>query len=60
MKYLGIIKNRYAQDTISQPEDIWSNKNYRVRLDGGEWVPIGSYKSLCMASIIELAIASEI
>lgn len=60
MKYLGKIKDRYADDTISQPEDIWSNKNYRVRLDGGEWVLIQNYKSLCMASIVELAIVSEI
>lgn len=60
MKYLGKIKDRYTDDTISQPEDIWSNKNYRVCLDGGEWVPIQNYKSLCMASVVELAITSEI
>ena len=60
MKYLGKIKNRYADDTISQPEDLWVNKRYRIRADGGDWTHIQSYKSLCMASVIELAITSEI
>jgi hypothetical protein len=60
MKYLGKIKNRYADDTISQPEDLWVNKNYRISADGGKWTPIKSYSSLCIASVIELAITSEI
>jgi hypothetical protein len=56
MKYLGVIKNRYSDDSIPWPEDIWVNKKYRVRLDGREWCRIISFKDLCMASIIELTL----
>ena len=60
IKILGKIKNRYGDDCIPMPEDIWTNKNYRVRLDqSGEWVNITSYTTLTMASIIELGIVKE-
>lgn len=61
MKYLGKIKSRYNDDVIPWPDDIWSNRNYRFRLDGGTWYgPIKSYNDLCIASVIELAILSEV
>lgn len=59
MKYLGIIKNRYGE-SIPMPDDIWCNTNYRFSLDYGPWVKIKSYRDLCMASVIEIAIVSEV
>jgi hypothetical protein len=57
MKYLGKIKNRYDDDRIEMPNDIWINKNYRVRFDQtGEWSKIAKYYDLTMASIIELSV----
>jgi hypothetical protein len=57
---IGKIKNRFGDDCIPMPEDIWTNKNYRVRLDqSGEWVNIASHTTLTMASIIELGIVKE-
>ena len=60
-KYLGIIKTLYDSDRIEIPEDIWVNKNYRVRLDQtGEWFKITKCYDLVMASVIELSIIENV
>jgi hypothetical protein len=58
---LGKIKNRYDNDRIEMPEDIWINKNYRVRFDQtGEWFKITKCYDLTMASVIELCVIENI
>ena len=58
IKILGKIKNRFDDDLIKMPEDIWINNKYRMRLDKtGEWSKI-SY-DIGAASIIELGIIEE-
>ena len=58
IKILGKIKNRFDDDRIEMPEDIWTNNKYRIRLDQtGEWERI-SY-DIGVASIIELGIIEE-
>ena len=56
MQILGKIKNRYSDDRIEMPADIWVNKKYRIRLDEtGEWLRVTKCYDLAMASVIELA-----
>jgi hypothetical protein len=58
IKILGKIKNRFGDDLIKMPEDIWTNNKYRIRFDQtGEWERI-SY-DIGVASIIELGIIEE-
>ena len=58
IKILGKIKNRFDDDRIEMPEDIWTNNKYRIRLDQtGEWERV-SY-DIGVASIIELGIVEE-
>jgi len=60
IKILGKIKNRFGDDRIEMPEDIWTNNKYRIRLDQtGEWSKITKCYDLAMASVIELGIIGE-
>lgn len=60
IKILGKIKNRFDDDRIMLPDDIWINPKYVIRLDKiGEWKKIGKYTDLVVASIIELGVIED-
>lgn len=57
IKILGKIKNRFDDDRIMLPDDIWINSKYVIRLDQtGEWKRITKIYDLAMASVIELGV----